>query len=135
LVESGELTEATAATITTSIENSWMTATGESPEKKDWYLDCATTSHVCGDWQNDEWYTEYTKRDEQEIRDGAGRVAGKAIGPGDVQLRLRLPGGRRNEVVVRNFLYVEGAHNSLSQSRLMDQRLQIVLVNGYGIKI
>jgi len=71
------------------------------------------------------------------IRNFAGRVAGKAIGHGDVQLRLQLPGGRHciHEVVVRNVLHVEGAKNSLSQSRLMDQGLQIVPVNGYGIKI
>jgi hypothetical protein len=84
-----------------------------------------------------ERYMEYTKRDGQEIRDFAGRVAGKAIGHGDVRLRLRLPGGRHriHEVVVRNDLHVEGAHNSLSQSRLMDRGLRIVPVNGYGIKI
>jgi len=52
-------------------------------------------------------------------------------------LRLRLPGGRHpiHEGVVRNFLHVEGANTSLSQSRLMDQGLRIVPVNGYGIKI
>ena len=38
-------------------------------------------------------------------------------------------------MVVRNVLHVEGAHNSLSQSQLMDRGLQIVPVNGYGIKI
>ena len=79
--------------------------------------------------------TEYTKREEREIRDFAGRKAGKATGHGDVRLRLWLPGGRKHEVVVRNVLHVEGAHNSLSQSRLMDRGLQIVPVNGYGIKI
>ena len=40
-----------------------------------------------------------------------------------------------NEVVVRDVLHVEGAHNSLSQSRLMERGLQIVPVNGFGIKI
>ncbi|KAF8535380.1 hypothetical protein BDD12DRAFT_893075 [Trichophaea hybrida] len=59
----------------------------------------------------------------------------KAIGYGDVLLRLRLPGGHRKEVIVRNFLHVDRAHNSLSQSRLMDRRLWIVPVNAYGIKI
>jgi len=127
----------TAAGTTTSIENYWMTVTGRSPEKKDWSLDCATTSHVCGDWRKFEWYTEYTKREEREIGDFAGRVAGKVIGYGDVRLRIRLPGGRHriHEVVVRNVLHVEGAHYSLFQSRLMDQGLWIVSVNGYGIKI
>jgi len=130
-------TAAVAATTTTSIENYWMTVTGRSPENEGWYLDCATTSHVCGDWRKFERYTECTKRDGREIRDFAGRVAGKAIGHGDVRLRLRLPGGRHriHEVVVRNVLHVEGAHNSLSQSRLMDQGLRIVPVNDYGIKI
>jgi len=136
VVESTAPTETAAATTTTSIENYWMTVTnGESPSKESWYLDCATTTHICGDRRKFERYTEYTKREEREIRDFAGRVAGKAIGHGDVRLRLRLPGGRRNEVVVRNVLYVEGAHNSLSQSRLMDRGLRIVPVNGYGIKI
>jgi len=123
---------------TTSIENYWMTVTnGESPSKESWYLDCATTSHICRDRRMFERYTEYTKRDGPEIRDFAGRVAGKAIGHGDVRLRLRLPGGRHriHEVVVRNVWHVEGAHNSLSQSRLMDRGLRIVPVNGYGIKI
>jgi len=36
---------------------------------------------------------------------------------------------------VSNVLHVKGAHNSLSQSWLMDRGLQIVPVNGYGIKI
>jgi hypothetical protein len=99
-------------------------------------LDCATTTHICGDQRKFERYTEYPKREEREIRDFVGRVAGKAIGHGHVRLRLRLPGGRHiHEVVVRNILHVEGAHNSLSQSRLMDRGLQIVPVNGYGIKI
>jgi len=141
-VESAAPTEtaaaAAAATTTTSIENYWMTVTnGESQSKESWYLDCATTTHISGDRRKFEWYTEYSKREGQEIRDFAGRAAGKAIGHGDVRLRLRLPGGRHriHEVVVRNVLHVEGANNSLSQSRLMDRGLQIVPVNGYGIKI
>jgi hypothetical protein len=83
------------------------------------------------------WYTEYTRRDGQEIHNFAGRVAGKAIGHGDVRLRLRLPGGRHriHEVVVRNILHVERAQNSHSQSRLKDWGLRIVPGNGYGIKI
>ena len=38
-------------------------------------------------------------------------------------------------VVVRNVLHVEGAHNALSQSMLMDRGLRIVPVNGYGLRI
>jgi len=136
-VESGALTETAATTMTTtSIENYWMTVTGRSPEKESWYFDCATTSHVCGDRQEFVQYTQYAKRDEREIHDFTGMVTGKAIGYGDVQLRLRLPGHRRyHEVVVRNVLHIEGAHNSLSQSRLMGRGLRIVPVNGYRIKI
>jgi len=139
-VVSGAPTETTAAAAattmtTTSIENYWMTVTGRSPEKEGWYMDCATTTHICGDQQRFEQYTEYTKREEREICDFAGRKAGKATGHGDVRLRLRLPGGRKHEVVVRNVLHVEGAPNSLSQSWLMDWGLRIVPVNGYGIKI
>ena len=50
---------------------------------------------------------------------------------------IRLPGGRDciKEVVVRDVLHVEGAHNSLSQSRIMDRGLRIVAVNGFRIKI
>jgi len=140
-VESGAPTETAAAAAattmtTTSVENYWMTVTNrESPSKESWYLDCATTSPICGDRRKFEQYTEYTKRSEREISDIAGRVAGKAIGHGDVRLRLRLPGGRRNEVVVRNILYVKGAHNSLSQSRLLVRGLRIVPVNGYRIQM
>ena len=36
---------------------------------------------------------------------------------------------------MRNVLHIEGAHNSLSQSRLLDQGLRIVPVSGYGFKI
>jgi len=122
---------------TTSIENNWRTVMNrESPSKESWYLDCTTTSHICGDRQEFVRYTKYAKRDEREIHDFAGRVADKAIEYGDVRLRLRLPGYRRNhEVVVRNVLHIKGAHSSLSQSRLMDRVLRIVPVNGYGIKI
>jgi len=141
-LESGAPTETAAAAAapitTTSIDNYWMTVTnGKSPSKESWYLDCATTTHICGDRRKFERYIEYTKRKEWQIRDFAGSVWGKAIGRGDVRLRLRLPGGhhRIHEVVVRNVLHVEGAHNSLSQSRLTDRGLWIVPIDGYGIKI
>jgi len=142
LVESTGQTEtaavaATTTMTTTSIENYWTTVThGESPSTESWYLHCATTSHSCSDRRKFEWYTEYTKREEREICKFAGRVAGKAIGYGNVRLRLRLPGyGRYHEVVVRDIVHIKGAHNSLSQSRLMHWGLQIVSVHGYGIKI
>jgi hypothetical protein len=77
-------TETAAATTTTSIENYWMTVTGRSPEKEGWHLDCATTSHGCGDRRKFEPYMEYTKRDGREIYNFAGRVAGKAIRLEDV---------------------------------------------------
>jgi len=74
--------------------------------------------------------------DEWEICDFAGMEAGKATRQGDVHLRLRLPGFCQvKEVVVRDVLHVAGAHNALSQSRLMDRGLWIVTMNGYGIKI
>jgi len=127
----------------TTIENHWVTDTGgkTAPSKESWYLDCASTSHICGDRRKFARYTEFTKKDEREIHDFAGTVAGKAIGQGDVRLRLRLPGSRTHgghrihEVVVRDVLDVAGAHNLLSQSRLMDRGLRIVPVNGFGIKI
>jgi len=135
-LESVAPTATAAAMTTTSIENYWMTfMNGESPSKESWYLNCATTTHICGDRRKFEWYIEYTKREEREIHDIAGRVAGKAIRHGDVRLRLRLPAGCRNEVGVRKVLHVKGPHNSLSQSRLMDRGLRIVPGNGYGIKI
>jgi len=136
-VESVAPTETAAAMTTTSIDNYWMTVTNaESLSKESWYLDCATTTHICGDRRKFKRYTEYTKTEEREIGDFAGRVAGKAIGHGDVRLGFRLPGGRRiHEVVVRNVFHVEGANHSLSQSRLMVRGLRIVPVNGYGIKI
>lgn len=65
--------------------------------------------------------TEYTNREERVIRDFAGSAASKAIGYGDVRGRLRLPRGRSHEIIVRNVLHGEGAHNSLSQSLLMDR--------------
>jgi len=145
-----ECTESSAKddTITTrvsteTIENYWVKDTGgnTTPSKESWYLDCASTSHICGDRRKFAGYTGFTKKDEREIHDFAGKVAGKAIGHGDVRLRLRLPGSRTHgghrvhEVVVRDVLHVAGAHNSLSQSRLMDRGLQIVPGNGYGFKI
>jgi hypothetical protein len=78
----------------------------------------------------------YNELDGLEIHDFAGWVLGKAIGPGDVQFRLRLPGYHRpHEVVVRNALHIDRAHNSLSQLRLMDWGLQIYPLNGYRIRI
>jgi len=126
-----------SAEMTTTIENYWVTDTGgkTAPSKESWYLDCASTSHICGDRRKFVRYTGFTKKDEREIRDFAGRVAGKAVGQGDVRLKFRLPGNREHEVVVRDVLHVAGAHNSLSQSRLMDRGLRIVPVNGFGIKI
>jgi hypothetical protein len=130
----------TAASVSEeTIENYWVTGTNgkSAPLKECWYLDCASTSHICGDRRKFARYTGFAKKDVWEIRDFAGTVAGKTIGQGDVRLRFRLPGGRDriNELVVRDVLHVEGAHNSLSQSRLMDRGLWIVPVNGYGIKI
>jgi len=127
-----------AAEMTTSIDNYWVTDTGgkTAPSKESWYLDCASTSHIDGDRRKFAGYTGFTKKDEREIRDFVRMVAGQAIGHGDVRLSFRLPGYRRvNEVVVTDALTVEGAHNSLSQSRLMDRGLRIVPVNGFGIKI
>ena len=98
---------AAAATMTTFIENYWMTVTSRSPEKEPWYLSCAATSHICGYQRKFEQYTEYTTKEERMISDFAGRVAGKAIGHGDVRLRLQLPEGRYHEVVVRNVLHVK----------------------------
>jgi len=138
-VESGAPTETAVAAMTmttTSIENYWMiVANRESPSKESWNLDCATTTHICGDWRKFKRYAKYTRRDAREIRDCARSVAGKVIRHGAVRLRLWLPGGCKNQVGVRNVLYVEEAQNSLSQSRLMDRGLQIVPVNGYGITI
>jgi hypothetical protein len=90
---------------------------------------------MCADQRKFEQYTNCSFREESEICECAAGVAGKHIGHGDVRLRLWLPGGRRNEVVVRNVLHVGGAHISLSQSWLMDWGLQIVPVNPYGVKI
>ena len=36
---------------------------------------------------------------------------------------------------MRNVLHVEGAHNTLSQSILMDRGLRIVPANSYGLRI
>jgi hypothetical protein len=82
-LESGAPTETVAAVttmMTTSIQRYWITVTGRSPQKEGWYLDCAAHCHICGDWQQFEWYTENTTRYGQEIRGFAGMVAGKAIG-------------------------------------------------------
>jgi hypothetical protein len=123
--------------MTTTIKNYRVTDTGgrTAPSKESWYLDCASTSHICGDRRKFVRYTGFTKKDEREIRDFAGRVVGKAVGQGDVRLKFHLPGNSEHEVVVRDVLHVKGAHNSLSQSRLMDWGLRIVPVHGFGIKI
>jgi len=120
-----------------TIENYWVTDTGGkmAPSKESWYLNCTSTSHICGNRRMFVRYMGFTKQDDQEIRDSARREAGKAIGHGDVRLSFCLPGNREHEVVVRDVLHVEGAHDSLSQSKLMDRGLWIVPVNGFGIKI
>jgi hypothetical protein len=100
-------------------------------------MNYATTSHICGDRRKFVLYTGFTRNDKLKIRDIAGRVAGKAIGQGDVQLRIQLPGGRDGitEVVLRDVHHVEGAHNSRSQSRFLDRGLQIVPVNCFRMKL
>ena len=111
------------AAMATTIEHYFLTTTRPvSSQPSDWFVDGGCTAHICGERKQFIRYTEYKKSEEHEIGDFAGRVAGKAIGYGDVRLRLRQPGRRRASkvVVVRNVLHVEGAHNALSQSMLMD---------------
>jgi len=113
-----------SAEMTTPIENYLVTDTGGkmAPSKESCYLDSASSSHICGDRMMFVRYTGFTKTDQREIPDFAGRAAGKAIGHGAVGLSFRLPGYRRiNEDIVRDVLHVAGAHNSLSQSRLIDR--------------
>jgi len=132
-----------SAEMTETIENYWVTDTGgqTAASKQSWYLDCASTSHICGDRRKFAGYTRFAKKDDRDICDFAGTVAGMAMGHGDVRLRLRLPGSCTHkghgvyEVVMRDVLHVAEAHNSLSRSRLMDRGLRIIPVNGYGIKI
>jgi hypothetical protein len=86
-------------------------------------------------------YTGFTKKDERDIPDFAGTVVVKAIGYGDVRLRIRVRGSRTwgdhriHDVVVRDVLHMARANNTVSESRLMDRGLQIVPVIGFGIKI
>jgi hypothetical protein len=97
-VENGALTEAAAAaptetalaavTTMTSIENYWMTLTARSPGKKSWNLDYVMISHICGDRRKFKQYAEFTNGDGWEICDVVGRVTGKAVGHGDIRLRL-----------------------------------------------
>ena len=100
-------------------------------------MDGGCTAHICGERKQFIRYMGFGKSEEREISDFAGRVAGKAVGYGDVRLRLQQPGRRRTSkvVVVRNVLHVEGARNTLSQSMLMDRGLRIVPVNSYGLRI
>jgi len=76
VVESAAPIETAVAT-TTSIENYLMTVTATSPEKEGWFLDCATTSHVCRDRRKFERYKEYTKSDGQEIHNFGGKHSGQ----------------------------------------------------------
>jgi len=80
------ITAARVSAEMTTIENYWVTDTGgkTAPSKESWYLDCASTSHICGDRRKFARYTGFNKKDEREIRDFAGRVGGKAIGRGDI---------------------------------------------------
>jgi hypothetical protein len=54
-------------------------------------------------------------RDEREISDLAGSTASKAVGQGDIRLKIRLPGNRKHQVVVTDALQVQPAQNVLSQ--------------------
>jgi len=121
----------------TTIENCWLTDTGRNtaPSTECWYSHCASTFHICGDRRMFAWYTRFTNKDEWENGNFARRVAGKGVQQGNVRLKFRIPGNCERQVVVSDVLHVRGAHNALSQSRLMDQGLQIVPVNGFGIKI
>ena len=100
------------AAMATTIEHYFMTTAGPvSSQASDWFVDGGCTAHICGERKQFIRYTEFGKSEEREISDFAGRVAGKAIGYGDVRLRLRQPGRRRTSkiVVVRRVLHIEGA--------------------------
>jgi len=133
-----DVVSTTARVSAESIQYYWVTDTGRktAPSKESWYMEFGSTSRICGDRREIVGYTGFTKRVKRDIRDYAGRVAGTAIRQGDVVWSFRLPGYRRvNEVGMRDDLHVDGAHNSLSQSRLMDRGQQIVPLNGIGIEI
>jgi len=58
------ITAARVSAEMTTIENYWVTDTGgkTAPSKESWYLDCASTSHICGDRRKFARYTGFTRR-------------------------------------------------------------------------
>jgi hypothetical protein len=72
--------------MTTTMKNCWVTDSGRqmTPLKDGWYLYCASAYQICGDQRKFVQYSGFTKMDERDKRDFAGKVADKAIGHGDI---------------------------------------------------
>jgi len=116
--ESSARTEtAPAAAITRiSIVHYWMTTNVRDDPSEEWQnVYCTIMSHSYREGQKFTWHMKYMMGEEFDISAFGGSVTGKAKEHGDVRWRLQLHGGHRNEMVVRNVLRVDGAHNMLCQ--------------------
>jgi len=126
---------AAMSTMTMTIENYWITATGWALEKEELQLDCTTTSYICKDKWECQQYIKYLNRLRRNICGIVGKVMVNAIGHGNFQLTLKLYSGYHCDytVVVNVVLHVVGTSDLLSLSKNIELKLYIVPVTSYSI--
>jgi len=101
---------------------------------EDWRVDSGASMHISGNKRQFLNYKPYAKGMARRLRGFKGAVV-TADGYGDVVLNFRIPGGTVHKVLVREVIYVKGAFNLLSMSRLMDRGYRVKPINYYGINI
>jgi len=121
------------ARTTTASEDVWMASNGTTMKDWDFYLDCACSAHVSS---RRDVFVEFTAIPEgtRPVKGFEGSVF-YARGQGNIELKMRLPNSGSRDVTIRNFLYIPGSVNIISQGMLMELGLRIVPANGYGINI
>ena len=101
---------------------------------EDWNVDSGAGTHISGNKRHFLDYKPYAKRSARRLRGFWGGIV-TADRYGGVVLKSRIPGGTVHIVLTHGVIYVKGAYNLLSMSRLMDRGYRVKPINRYGINI